>query len=316
MKIKYKYSKRMSDLALHTLHTEEELKTIVLDLFKDIALSDTSKRQYSVKLPQWVSYLPIKTLGALLDDPAAAIASLEATPKIKHSPANHHIYIGSAVAFIRHIIKDEAQLKKWKEYERKNSEPIADRYAENAPSELQKDKAAVPFDEIDKVRRSLPSGSAERLLIAFYTLIEPIRADYYATEILTDESQEPTEENYIVLSTSQLVVRDFKTKERYEKIENTLSDELMEELKASLDKKPRKYLFVTDDMKAYTRKLFSNWACRALTRVLKQPMTLTALRHIYITKKIQDKTSGKELRQIATKMGHSRDMQRVYEWQS
>jgi len=302
---------------LHKTYTEEELKALILNLFKDIALSDTSKKQYSVKLPQWVSYLPIKTLAALLDDPAAAIAALEETPKIKHSPANHHIYIGSAVAFIRHIIKDEAKLKKWKEYERKNSEPIAERYAENAPSELQKDKAAVPFDEIDKVRKQLPPGSAERLLIAFYTLIEPIRADYYATEILTDESQEPTEENYIVLTTTkaQLVVRDFKTKERYEKIENTLSDELIEELKASLDKKPRKYLFVTEDMKAYTRKLFSNWACRALTRVLKQPMTLTALRHIYITKKIQDKTSGKELRQIATKMGHSRDMQRVYEWQ-
>ena len=302
---------------LHKTYTEEELKVIILDIFKDIPLSATSKKQYSVKLPQWVSYLPIKTLAALLDDPSAAITTLEATPKIKHSPTNHHIYIGSAVAFIRHIIKDEAQLKKWKEYERKNSEPIAERYAENAPSELQKDKAAVPFDEIDKVRRSLPSGSVERLLIAFYTLIEPIRADYYATEILTDESQEPTEENYIILSTTkaQLVVRDFKTKERYEKIENTLSDELIAELKASLDKKPRKYLFITDDMKAYTRKLFSNWACRALTRVLKQPMTLTALRHIYITKKIQDKTSGKELRQIATKMGHSRDMQRVYEWQ-
>ena len=302
---------------LHKTYTEEELKTIILDIFKDIPLSDTSKKQYSVKLPQWVSYLPIKTLAALLDDPATAIAALEETPKIKHSPANHHIYIGSAVAFIRHIIKDEAKLKKWKEYERKNSEPIAERYAENAPSELQKDKAAVPFDEIDKVRKQLPPGSAERLLIAFYTLIEPIRADYYATEILTDESQEPTEENYIVLTTTkaQLVVRDFKTKERYEKIENTLSDELIEELKASLDKKPRKYLFVTEDMKAYTRKLFSNWACRALTRVLKQPMTLTALRHIYITKKIQDNTSGKELRQIATKMGHSRDMQRVYEWQ-
>lgn len=320
-KIKYNDNKRMSyevETYLNKIHTEKELKEILLDLFKNIALSDTSKRQYSVKIPQWISYLQIKTFKALLENPAESIETLESTPKIKHSPANHHIYIGSVVAYIRHITKNEEMLKKWKEYERKNSEPIADRYAENAPSELQKNKAAVPFDEIDKVRRLLPSGSPERLLIAFYTLIEPIRADYYATEIITDDLKEPTEENYIILTETraQLVVRDFKTKERYEIIENTLSDELIEELRASLDKNPRKYLFVTDDMKVYTRKLFSNWACRALTRVLKQPMTLTALRHIYITKKIHDKTSGKELRHIATKMGHSRDMQRVYEWQS
>jgi hypothetical protein len=38
------------------------------------------------------------------------------------------------------------------------------------------------------------------------------------------------------------------------------------------------------------------------------------LRHIYITNKMQNKTSSRELIAIASKMGHSRLMQRVYEW--
>ena len=69
-----------------------------------------------------------------------------------------------------------------------------------------------------------------------------------------------------------------------------------------------------DKQSPFTRKLFSNWACRTLTRILKQPMTLTVLRHIYITNKIKMNTPIKELRDIATKMGHSRDLQRIYEW--
>jgi hypothetical protein len=59
-----------------------------------------------------------------------------------------------------------------------------------------------------------------------------------------------------------------------------------------LEKRPRKYLFVGEDKKLpySSRKMFSNWACRTLTRALGRPMTLTVLRHIYITKKIKDDT--------------------------
>ena len=302
-----------------TYQTEEELQQIIQHLFRNKELSETSKRQYSIKIPQWISYLSApKTLQNLIENPENSIKCLQTTDKIKHSASNHHIYISSVVAFIKYILKNKSPLlKEWKEYEKHNWKPIAEHYEENKPTELQSNKI-MTFDEIDTIRKSLEKGSVERLLISFYTLIEPIRADYYATEILTTATQESTEENYIILTPhiSKLIVKDFKTKQKYEKIENTLSDELRNELEESLKRNPRNYLFTTpdDQMKPFTRKLFSNWACRTLTRVLKQPMTLTVLRHIYITKKIQDKTSPKELINIAKNMGHSRDIQRVYEW--
>jgi hypothetical protein len=308
---------KISKMFLYKSYTEEELQSILKHLFRNKELGDTSKKQYSIKIPQWISYLSgQKTLNNLIDNPQESLKCLEQTTKIKHSPSNHHIYISSVVAFIKYILKNKDLMKKWKEIEQTNWKPIAEHYEENKPTELQSNKI-MSFEEINTIRQSLEKGSLERLLLSFYTLIEPIRADYYATEILTSIATESTEENYIILTstTSKLVVKDFKTKQKYDKIENTLSDELRNELEESLKKYPRKYLFVMEDKQSpFTRKLFSNWACRTLTRVLKQPMTLTVLRHVYITKKIQDKTPAKDLINIAKKMGHTRDMQRVYEW--
>ncbi len=302
---------------MYKTYTEEELQEIIHYLFRNKELSGTSKNQYSKKIPQWLSYLPPpKTLNNLINNPEQSIKYLEETDKIKHSASNHHIYISSVVAYIKYILKNEELLKKWKTYEKTNWKPIAEHYEENKPTELQSNKI-MSFEEIDTFRKSLEKGSLERLLLGFYTLIEPIRADYYATEILTSPTDESSEENYIVLTStvSKLIVKDFKTKQKYDKIENTISDELRNELEESLKKYPRNYLFVMEDKQTpFTRKLFSNWACRTLTRVLKQPMTLTVLRHIYITEKIKSNKTASELRDMAMKMGHSRDLQRVYEW--
>jgi hypothetical protein len=212
-------------------------------------------------------------------------------------------------------VKKENKIKEWKEIQRGNWEPLSEHYAKNEPSEKQKDKV-IEWSKIEEVRESLEEGSFERLLLSFYTLMEPIRADYYATEIIKD-GEESKEENYIKLTNEKaiVIVNDFKTKNKYNKIENTLNEKLNRELRVSLEKYPRKYLFVMEDReKPYTRKLFSNWACRTLTRVLKQQMTLTVLRHLYISEKIKEETPLDELKEIAKKMGHSRDMQRVYDW--
>jgi len=315
---------RISKYFYMKTHTSDDLQEIILYLLRNKELSDTTKRQIATKVTQWVSYLePPCTIDNLITNPIKSISVLNSNDKIKHSASNHHVYISAVVAFIKYIIKNEAKFKEWKNIEKDNWKPLAEHYDTNKPTELQKDKI-MSFNEIDTIRKSLEKGSFERLLLSFYTLIEPIRADYYATELLIHSSKpsepvpESSEDNYIILSEDkgQLIVKDFKTKKTYEKIENTLSSELLDELHTSLLKYPRNYLFVMDDKKSpFTRKLFSNWACRTLTRVLKQPMTLTVLRHIYITNKIKSKTSSTELIDIAKKMGHSRGVQRIYEWQ-
>lgn len=307
----------ISKTFLHESYNQEDLCKLLQNLFKNVELSESSKNQYSTKISQWVSYLPTeKTLYNLIHNPEQSLKILETTGKIKHSPSNHHCYLSATCAFIKFILDDYPLLKEWKVLERKNSEPLVAHYDLNEPTERQKTKI-MSYDEINTIRKTLEKGSLERLLLSFYTLMEPIRADYYATEIITDPTKESTEENYIILTPTQaqLVVRDFKTKHTYTKIENILPDELKQELIESLEKYPRNYVFVMDDKKTpFKRKLFSNWACRALTRVLKHGMTLTVLRHIYITNKIALKATPKELVDIAKKMGHTRVCQRTYEW--
>ena len=95
---------------------------------------------------------------------------------------------------------------------------------------------------------------------------------------------------------------------------NKENERILGELQESLKKKPRRYLFTREDNTPYpNRKQFSNWACRTLSVTLKHPMTLTALRHLYIGYHMKNKTA-KELTDMAKKMGHSRSMQRAYEW--
>jgi hypothetical protein len=38
------------------------------------------------------------------------------------------------------------------------------------------------------------------------------------------------------------------------------------------------------------------------------------LRHLYISQKIKEETPLAEMKEMAKKMGHSREMQRGYEW--
>lgn len=295
------------------------METTLLEAFSKTKLSASSQKQHAKKIAQWIEYSEF-SIDELLDNPEKSLEILSSTPTIKQTATNRHVFISALMAYISHVIPQNEErtselTKKWKEVQKENWEPLSEHYSKNEPTENQKEKV-MPFDEIVKIRESLERGSFERLLLSFYTMMEPIRADYYSTEII-HEGQESKEENYLVLGVkdARIVIRDFKTKNKHTIIENKLPEELVSELHISLTQYPRSYLFVSDDKKTpFTRKLFSNWACRTLTRVLKQQMTLTVLRHLYISEKIKDKTPLDELKQIAKKMGHSRDMQRVYDW--
>ena len=290
---------------------QQDQKESIQAAFKGTTLSVRTQNNHVKCLMNWIDMIEDKSITVLVSNP---VASMEAIMKanIKHSPENLHIYISSSKAYVHHVLKDNVLEKEWREIQKKNWEPIQERYDENRPSERQQTKV-MSLEEVEEVRKSLSKGSFERLLVSFYTMIEPIRADYFATELIYGE-EESKEENYI-LNNSRLIVRDFKTANKYKVIDNLLSEELQEELRVSLELYPRKYLFTKDDKKSpfVNKKMFSNWACKALKRVLKHPMDLTTLRHIYIGAMMKDK-SKKELTVIARKMGHSRDMQRVYEW--
>ena len=291
------------------MYEKSEYEGKIKEWFGD-SVGETTKKQHSVKLSQWIMYTEKKTLKDLIYDKRCALESLEKAD-IKQSATNRHIYINAITCFIKHVIKENELEEDWKRELKENWKPIEERYDSNEPSDKQKGKI-MDMKDIEVIRVGLEKGSLERLLLTMYTRIEPIRADYYATEIVYEESKT---ENYINLSSNEIIVRDFKTKNTYKVLKNNIKKEIREELDKSLELYPRKYLFVMEDMKSpyMSRKLFSNWACRTLSRILNHPMTLTVLRHLYVMKESEEKT-GKELLEIARRMGHSRGTQRMYEW--
>ena len=267
----------------------QDSKEVIQAAFKETTLSVATQDNYIKKLINWMEMLKPVSVTDLISNPTAAMEALMMS-EIKKTPENLHIYISAAKAYATHVLKNNALKYEWRKIQKDNYEPIQERYDENRPSDLQLTKI-MTLQELDDVRKSLPKGSFERLLISFYTLIEPIRADYFSTELIYT-GEESKEENYI-LNNSRLIVKDFKTAKKHGVIDNMISNELQEELKSSLELYPRKYLFTKDDKKSPfgSRKMYSNWACKALKRVLKHDMDLTTLRHIYITEKMKEKTN-------------------------
>jgi len=285
-----------------------DLKYLIETSFGSSITEDTAKR-YATTMMKWMEYTK-KHITELIRNPEEAMELLPRFP-ITHTPENHHSYITAITAYVKHVMKNQELENKWKEIKRINWEPIQQRYDENRPSDRQREQI-MSFEEILKIREGLEKGSMERLLLSFYSLMEPNRADYFATELIKTD-QISKEENYIT-DGKYLVIKDFKTKGRYEKLENTLPEEVQEELNASLEKHPRSYLFVRSDNTPYPdKKQFSTWACRTLTRIVKNPMTLITMRHLYIKHQMETKTP-QELTIMAKKMGHTRSIQRAYEW--
>lgn len=304
---------------LQKTYTPDNLRSIITRLLSRSDISEVSIKQYTTKIVEWLGYIKTpKILYNLIIDPEESLKVLESMP-IKHTPQNHHIFISAVVAFIKNVLTQapyrlEDTFKKWKEIQKKNWAPIQEHYDNNEPSAKQANMI-MPYEELVRRMYELPVGSDARLLLAFYTLIPPVRADYFATEILKDATEQPTEDNYIILSEKKLVLQNFKTARKYEKIETIMPKALMDELTESLRLEPRKYLFTTEKKKlAFSREAFSQWANRQLSDVFHKQMNLTVLRHIYITSKINAKTPPMEMRKIAQQMGHSRALQRVYEW--
>ena len=306
-------------------YTNNQLEAHLTNLLSSSNISEVSVKQYTTKILQWLEYVNAtkqkKILYNLVMMPEQSLKLLESMPNIKHTPQNHHIYISAVVALIKNVLMDTSTLfnpvfKKWKELQKTNWAPIQEHYDSNEPSTKQANMI-IPFESLVQRIKELPVGSNERLLLAFYTLIPPMRADYFATQLfLQAPPKEPTEDNYIIMSESRLVVKDFKTARKYEKIETILPKELMDELATSLRvQKPRKWLFVTAKNICYSRPSFSHWANRVLSDIFNKPMNLTVLRHIYISHMIDAKTPTADMKDIAKHMGHSRALQRVYEWQ-
>ena len=96
----------------------------------------------------------------------------------------------------------------------------------------------------------------------------------------------------------------------------SLGFELTRELRASLDKDPRPYLFTESNTpRPYTHSAFAMYARRALQKLFGKPCTLTLLRHSYISHMLAyGQLTIRDREQLAAEMCHSPATQAQYQW--
>jgi hypothetical protein len=185
------------------------------------------------------------------------------------------------------------------------------------PSPLQSLHSGVhlTFPDLVHTRESLPDGSVHKLLLGFYTHLPPVRADYFATQIVPF-GEIPTSPNYIYhdATKSHLVITDFKTSRIYKEITHDLPLPLHSQLVLSLALQPRTFLFVNKFHEPFNRYTFSHWANQQLETIFKKGLTLTMLRHMFISTIDFNNSTPEQLQIIGNQMGHHISQQLLYKW--
>lgn len=213
---------------------------------------------------------------------------------------------------------------KWKSiHEDLNSFQEA-KYNKNTPSPKQIEKY-VTFNDIEKKYKNLKDPHNNRLLsqqYIFFSMIisqPPKRSDFSSMKVYYNRDPSKTGENYLVLHSSDIpsymVFTKYKTSGHHMRVDQELSRECEKDIKDSLRRHPREYLFVNKFGQPYaSNNAFTKFVIRTFENHFGTKTGVTMLRHIYITEKVDFNESGEVLEDIAHQMLHSTSVQKKYNW--
>jgi integrase len=259
---------------------------------------------YCIKNPQWLvkeilQYVEENKYGMHTADKICSCFMAIFTYNQEFKETNKQLY-DDWIIETKHI-KDKINIK----------------YESNRPTAKQ-ETAYINFEKVVEIRNSLKEGTQERLLLFMYTEIPPVRNDYHMMRIYKKTPKFDVGNYFIMNKNPMIVLNEFKTDKTYAKINITIPQSLLKEIEQSLTAQPRDYLFTSgrDNLPYNSDNTFSRWANRTLKTIFKNNMSLTTLRHIYITRrdlKLEEK-SGTERKEIAKIMAHSLEQQQKYLW--
>ncbi len=298
-------------------------------ILQDPELSDSSKHTYAQRL---------KAISAKLGQPISELVMqpMAILPWIKQQYpeiATQKNMVTAVLAALRRMpaVKDRhpQALAIWLRASKELEAQQQARLKANEPSARQK-KGYVDFREVIKVRTSLAKGSRQRLLLAFHTMIPPLRCDLNrvallqcpasAATISQDDVDRVQENNFLCLPADRkkpaiLVLREFKTANSAGIWRRKLPMNLTQELWTSLQAEPpRRWLFTIKSGIPYTAKNFSKWCCAVLHKLFARPLTLTLLRHSYLNAMDWNKLTTAAREDLAADMCHSTEMQDAFRW--
>ena len=299
-------------------HKKYNTSSDLLKAIIDAELSQVSKRVYLERLRTMVKEFDTNVYW-IITHPDEVLPWILKKSEVLSTQKS---YIIAILAVFKHNDGLKAQLDKyyntWFTKFSELDKAINDRYKTNEPSERQMN-AYVKFDDIVKKRDSLEDGTFEKLLLSFYTYIRPLRADFNLVRIYNSIDELPKnneKENYIVFENKHeatLYLHEFKTQRSHNELKKELPAELIKQLQLSLTKKPREWLFIDKFGKPYkAANSYTRWANRTFQKLFNKPLTITMIRHSYISSLDQNVLTTLEKEEIAKEMAHSRGMQELY----
>ena len=299
------------------------------NFFQTTHLKPITYEPYNRKLRLWLSLFPQQSIVFLYTTPNYSVVTLR-----KHLVTTQSDTAVTLNSYIKAIMaaqvanptlfqyipssKMESCDARWRELRQSTYAAFAYRL-QAQPSPLQSLHSGVhlTFQDLVDKRESLPDGSVHKLLLGFYTHLPPVRADYFATQIVPF-GEIPTSPNYIYhdVNKSHLVITDFKTSRIYKQITHDLPLPLHSQLVLSLSLQPRTFLFVNKFHEPFNRYTFSHWANQQLETIFKKGLTLTMLRHMFISTIDFNNSTPEQLQIIGNQMGHHIGQQLLYKWKS
>ena len=306
----------------------------MIQFLQNTSLTASSELLFNTRINKWIELTPTKTLLYIILFPAHSLTLLNNFLKQKdiNSPMEHnksysntniHCYISSILAIFKHTPHLISHIPNiftlhslWITIRDTNQSSIVERRNKHIPTQLQATKGgtSLTFKDIIDKRNSSNIDIIDKLLLAMYTDIYPVRLDYFATEIIYNGSL-PSTDNYIIIHPehAELIIRKFKTSKihnpiHYDKLPNSLFILILDSLRIM----PRKFLFERDG-KPFTSNSFCKWSSARLQSLFGTSITLTIIRHLF-TNTLDMNTPICELRRIANLMGHTTGIQKLYKW--
>jgi hypothetical protein len=121
--------------------------------------------------------------------------------------------------------------------------------------------------------------------------------------------------NYIVLDDGYIVINNYKTAKHHGKYEELLPIVLINDIRNSIKAYPRDYLFIKEDGLPMCNNTYSAFVKSTFMDLFGRATSLSLLRHIYITEKLDfNKLTIEELEEEAKGMLHTPELQRKYKW--
>ena len=294
------------DKAFSNAKTRDNYKSRLRGLTKSLKVDDPmeilkSPDTYYPKLqmvyPSLTTRKNMLTLILVLfrEDIALKTMNVEAATKWKK---RHDDLVRIQEAKVRRSEPEDKQIKQYTSYEE-----ITDKYK----------------DLKNKTPHNTLKSTQQFLLLSILVHLRPKRADLGAVKIYKEDDPRKTNENYIVLrnegGTSYLVMNLYKTSKYYQTVEEDLPEELTKDLRTSLGRHPRDYVFTKENGTPMSNNTYSVFVKHTFEDLFGRSTGVSLLRHIYITEKLDfDDMTIQEQEDEAKLMLHTSGLQRRYKW--